>query len=62
MRILLDSSVIIDALRRPRGRVELLRALLEEGYQWVTCDLILACILLCFPYGYQPVSRISSLR
>jgi hypothetical protein len=39
MIILLDTSVIIDALRRRRGRRELLRALLEEGHELACCAI-----------------------
>ncbi len=39
MTILLDTSVIIDVLRRRRGRRELLRALLEEGHE-LACSAI----------------------
>ncbi len=42
MRILLDTSVIIDALRRRRGRRELLRALLEEGHELTCCAVNVA--------------------
>jgi predicted nucleic acid-binding protein len=33
MRILLDTSVILDSLRDRRGRREVLRGLLEEGHE-----------------------------
>ena len=42
MRILLDSSVIIDALRGRRGRRELLRGLLEEGHDLACCAINVA--------------------
>jgi len=42
MRILLDSSVIIDALRHRRGRRELLRELLEEGHELACCAINVA--------------------
>jgi predicted nucleic acid-binding protein len=42
MRILLDTSVIIDALRRRRGRRELLRGLLEEGHELACCAINVA--------------------
>lgn len=42
MRILLDSSVIIDALRDRRGRRELLRGLLEEGHELACCAINVA--------------------
>lgn len=39
MTILLDTSVIIDALRHRRGRRELLRSLLEQGHE-LACSAI----------------------
>ena len=42
MRILLDSSVIIDALRNRRGRRELLRVLVEEGHELACCVINVA--------------------
>lgn len=39
MTILLDTSVIIDALRRRRGRRELLRVLLEQGHELACCAI-----------------------
>ena len=42
MRILLDSSVIIDALRNRRDRRELLRVLVEEGHELVCCAINVA--------------------
>jgi predicted nucleic acid-binding protein len=42
MRILLDSSVIIDALRDRRDRRELLRVLVEEGHELVCCAINVA--------------------
>jgi predicted nucleic acid-binding protein len=42
MRILLDTSVIIDALRGRRGRRELLRRLLEEGHELACCAINVA--------------------
>jgi len=42
MRILLDSSVIIDALRNRRDRRNLLRALVEEGHELVCCAINVA--------------------
>ena len=42
MRILLDTSVIIDALRGRRGRRELLRGLLEEGHELACCAVNVA--------------------
>jgi predicted nucleic acid-binding protein len=42
MRILLDSSVIIDALRNRRDRRELLRVLVEEGHELACCAINVA--------------------
>ena len=42
MIILLDTSVIIDALRRRRGRRELLVALVEEGHELACCAINVA--------------------
>jgi len=42
MRILLDSSVIIDTLRNRRDRRNLLRALVEEGHELVCCAINVA--------------------
>ncbi|MBZ5545291.1 MAG: type II toxin-antitoxin system VapC family toxin [Acidobacteriia bacterium] len=39
MTVLLDTSVIIDVLRQRRGRRELLRSLLEQGYE-LACTAI----------------------
>jgi predicted nucleic acid-binding protein len=39
MRILLDTSVSIDALRDRRGRREWLRGLLEEGHELACCAI-----------------------
>ena len=42
MTILLDTSVIIDALRRRRGRRGLLRTLLEQGHELACCAINVA--------------------
>ena len=42
MTILLDTSVIIDALRGRRGRRELLRGLLEQGHELACCAISVA--------------------
>jgi len=42
MTILLDTSVIIDGLRRRRGRREFLRALLEQGHELACCAINVA--------------------
>jgi tRNA(fMet)-specific endonuclease VapC len=42
MTILLDTSVIIDTLRRRRGRGELLGALLGEGHDLACCAINIA--------------------
>lgn len=42
MKILVDSSVIIDALRRRRGRPQLLRGLLEQGHELACCAINVA--------------------
>lgn len=42
MMILLDTSVIIDALRDRRGRRELLRGLLEQGHELACCAINVA--------------------
>ncbi|MGD0921660.1 MAG: PIN domain-containing protein [Terriglobia bacterium] len=42
MTILLDTSVIIDALRNRRGRRELLRSLLEQGHDLACCAINVA--------------------
>ena len=42
MKILLDSSVIIDSLRERRGRRELLRGWLEEGHELACCAINVA--------------------
>jgi predicted nucleic acid-binding protein len=39
MTILLDTSVIIDALRRRRRRRELLRSLLDQGHELACCAI-----------------------
>ncbi|MBZ5515798.1 MAG: type II toxin-antitoxin system VapC family toxin [Acidobacteriia bacterium] len=39
MTVLLDTSVIIDVLRQRRGRRELLRSLVEQGYE-LACTAI----------------------
>jgi predicted nucleic acid-binding protein len=40
--ILLDTSVIVDALRGRRGRRELLRGLLEQGHELACCAINVA--------------------
>jgi len=42
MTILLDTSVIIDTLRRRRGRRELLRTLMGEGHALACCAISIA--------------------
>jgi hypothetical protein len=42
MTILLDTSVIIDALRRRRGRRELLGGVLREGHDLACCAINIA--------------------
>lgn len=42
MKILLDTSVIIDALRGRRGRRVFLRDLLEEGHELACCAINVA--------------------
>lgn len=42
MTILLDTSIIIDALRNRRGRRGLLRSLLEEGHELACCAVNVA--------------------
>src|SRR6266568_8013911 len=42
MTIMLDTSLIIDALRRRRERRELLRALLEAGHELACCAINVA--------------------
>lgn len=42
MTILLDTSVIIDGLRRRRGRREFLRAMLEQGHELACCAINVA--------------------
>jgi predicted nucleic acid-binding protein len=42
MTILLDTSVIIDALRHRRGRRELLRSLLRQGHELACCAINVA--------------------
>lgn len=42
MRIIVDSSVIIDTLRRRRGRPQLLRGLTEQGHELACCAIIVA--------------------
>jgi predicted nucleic acid-binding protein len=42
MTILLDSSVLIDALRYRRGRQELLAALIEQGHELACCAINVA--------------------
>jgi predicted nucleic acid-binding protein len=42
MTILLDTSVIIDTLRRRRGRRELLGGVLREGYDLACCAINIA--------------------
>ncbi len=42
MTILLDTSIIIDALRNRRGRRGLLRSLLEQGHELACCAVNVA--------------------
>ncbi len=42
MTILLDTSIIIDALNRRRGRREFLQTLLEAGHDLACCDINIA--------------------
>ncbi|MGD1154588.1 MAG: type II toxin-antitoxin system VapC family toxin [Terriglobia bacterium] len=42
MTILLDTSVMIDTLRRRRGRQELLESLLREGHDLACCAINIA--------------------
>ena len=42
MTVLLDTSVIIDALRRRRGRREFLRSLLGAGHDLACCAISIA--------------------